>query len=100
VNEHDRNNPFASEDDFAPSPSSSSAFIQPKSSQTESGARPRGRTIEEGWNTFLNPYESGVGKGERKEVWGGVKGKEPNSPTSSRGTRDSAQTSSEENPFR
>jgi len=92
------NNPFVSEDDFAPA----SGFLQPKRESPQ--VRPRGKTMDEGWNTFTNPY--GNNQGERagdgqKGVWGtGQKGKEPNSPSSSRGTRDSAQTSSEENPFK
>jgi hypothetical protein len=103
---HDRrqeeiaNNPFASEDDFAPG--QSSGFLQPKREEGGS-SRSRSRTIDEGWNTFSNPYSAenrteGRGeKGGETDQWG--KGKEPNSPSSSRGTRDSAQTV-EENPFR
>jgi len=59
--------------------------------------------MDEGWNTFTDPYGNTQNGGEgQKDVWGSGagKGKEPNSPSSSRGTRDSAQTTSEENPFR
>jgi hypothetical protein len=59
--------------------------------------------MDEGWNTFSEPHIEGYkasGNGNGKEVW---KGKDIrtgiDSPTSSRGTRDSAQTT-EENPFR
>jgi hypothetical protein len=59
--------------------------------------------MEKGWNTFQNPESNdrtGSGNGNGKEGW---KGKDirigVESPTSSRGTRDSAQTT-EENPFR
>ena len=87
--------PFADENHYA----SSNSFIQPKPT--------RSRTMEEGWNTFQNPdsndrtgSENGNGNGSGKEGW---KGKNirigVESPTSSRGTRDSAQTT-EENPFR
>ena len=87
--------PFAHDDDFA----SSGSFLQPKR-EPSSG---RVRTMEEGWNTFQH-RDSGDGNGRRdagKDVWKGrtIEGS-VNSPTSSRGTRDSAQTSSEENPFR
>jgi hypothetical protein len=85
--------PFADEHHYAPS----NSFIQPKPTRT--------RTMEEGWNTFQNPESNdrsghGNGNGNGKEGW---KGKDirigVESPTSSRGTRDSAQTT-EENPFR
>ena len=73
----------------------SNSFIQPKPART--------RTMEEGWNTFQNPEANDRGghmNGNGKEGW---KGKDirigVESPTSSRGTRDSAQTT-EENPFR
>jgi hypothetical protein len=84
--------PFADEHHYA-----SNSFIQPKPTRT--------RTMEEGWNTFQNPESNdrvgnGNGNGGGKEGW---KGKDirigVESPTSSRGTRDSAQTT-EENPFR
>jgi hypothetical protein len=82
--------PFADEHHFT-----SNSFIQPKPTRT--------RTMEEGWNTFQNPESndrSGTGNEGGKEGW---KGKDirigVESPTSSRGTRDSAQTT-EENPFR
>lgn len=86
--------PFAhDDDDYAHAPTNS--FLQPKPTRT--------RTMEEGWNTFqepdINDRNRGVGSGKEswkgKDVRGGVE-----SPTSSRGTRDSAQTSLEENPFR
>jgi hypothetical protein len=85
--------PFADEHDYA-----SNSFIQPKPTRT--------RTMEEGWNTFSEPHGNDrdrdrvSGNGSGKEGW---KGKDirigVESPTSSRGTRDSAQTT-EENPFR
>jgi hypothetical protein len=84
--------PFADNYDYT-----SNSFIQPKPTRT--------RTMEEGWNTFQNPESNdrsghGNGNGNGKEGW---KGKDirigVESPTSSRGTRDSAQTT-EENPFR
>jgi hypothetical protein len=86
--------PFADEHHYA----SSNTFIQPKPT--------RSRTMEEGWNTFTEPHGNDrdrdrvSGNGSEKEGW---KGKDirigVDSPTSSRGTRDSAQTT-EENPFR
>jgi len=85
--------PFADENHYA----SSNSFIQPKPT--------RSRTMEEGWNSFQNPDSndrtgSGNVNGSGREVW---KGKDirigVESPTSSRGTRDSAQTV-DENPFR
>ena len=85
--------PFADDHDYA-----SSSFLQPNRQPPKPA---RTRTMEEGWNTFQNPESNdrgGVGSG--KEGW---KGKDirigVESPTSSRGTRDSAQTT-EENPFR
>jgi hypothetical protein len=81
--------PFADDHHYA----TSNSFIQPKPTRT--------RTMEEGWNTFQNPESNDrSGSGNGKEGW---KGKDirigVDSPTSSRGTRDSAQTT-EENPFR
>jgi hypothetical protein len=83
--------PFADDHDYA----SSNSFLQPKPT--------RSRTMEKGWNTFQNPESNdrtGSGNGNGKEGW---KGKDirigVESPTSSRGTRDSAQTT-DENPFR
>jgi hypothetical protein len=82
--------PFADDHDYAPS----NSFLQPNRPSKPT----RTRTMEEGWNTFQNPEPSNDRGG--KEVW---KGKDirigVESPTSSRGTRDSAQTT-EENPFR
>ena len=84
--------PFADDHDHH---YASNSFIQPKPTRT--------RTMEEGWNTFQNPETNDRGghmNGNGKEGW---KGKDirigVESPTSSRGTRDSAQTT-EENPFR
>lgn len=93
-------NPFVSIDDFAPSPTSS-GFLQPSSQQRQrpdgAGAGQRHsstRTMEQGWNTFGGSPSPSRTPGEWRE--------EPNSPSSSRGTRDSGQTAStlDENPFR
>ena len=84
--------PFADNDIYAPS----NSFLQPNRTPPEP-ARTRTRTMEEGWNTFQDPEindRSGDGSGKGKDIGFGVE-----SPTSSRGTRDSAQTT-EENPFR
>lgn len=84
--------PFADDDIYAPSDS----FLQPNRTPPKP-ARTRTRTMEEGWNTFQDSEindRSGDGSGKGKEHRIGV-----DSPTSSRGTRDSAQTT-EENPFR
>lgn len=86
------NDPFADENHFAPS----NSFLQPN---REPPKPTRTRTMEEGWNTFSEPVHDFRSVGG-KEVWKGNDirvGVE--SPTSSRGTRDSAQTT-EENPFR
>jgi hypothetical protein len=85
--------PFADEHHYA-----SNSFIQPKPT--------RSRLMEEGWNTFTEPHGND-GERDRDRMGGnwkeGWKGKDirigVESPTSSRGTRDSAQTT-EENPFR
>jgi len=86
--------PFADDDIYAPSDS----FLQPSRTPPKPT---RTRTMEEGWNTFQDPESNDrSGSGSGKESW---KGKDirigVDSPTSSRGTRDSAQTT-EENPFR
>lgn len=59
--------------------------------------------MDEGWDTFGNttrtPSPAGIRYGHGLE--GEIRGKGADSPGSSRGTRDSAQTtSSDENPFR
>ena len=85
--------PFADDDhDYIPS----NSFLQPNRTPPKP-TRSRTRTMEEGWNTFQDPENHdrvGNGSGKGKDSRIGVE-----SPTSSRGTRDSAQTT-EENPFR
>lgn len=103
-------NPFADIDDFASAPGAGgggngNGFLQPNRDQ---GRQRQGqtRTMEQGWDTFGNPTTRTPSPAHQRYrgmglLEGEERGKEPHSPSSSRGTRDSAQTaSSDDNPFR
>lgn len=109
--DEEMSNPFADIDDFAPAPGGSgngNGFLQPNRENQGRQERTRARTMEQGWDTFGNPSTRTPSPAHQRypgvgllEGGGEERGKVPHSPSSSRGTRDSAQTaSSDENPFR